>query len=150
MIKKNDTIAYLAAFSVLLLTCAPGAPREPINKSFFIGTWHSDNKCPENIKFSETHAQWLINYKVCLSDTIQDPSRYVDSIKYDAVQDSFLIADYKGWQASDSEIVFLDTFKMPGGTVGTLSVTLPINLLSDFQFNAENVSDTTKVLYTKQ
>lgn len=153
MVKKIGTIVCLAVFSALLLICAPGAPREPVNKSFFIGTWHSDNKCLENIGFFETNAEWQVNYRTCLSDTIQNPSQFVDSMTYDAVRDTFLIMDYKGWQASDSEIVFLDTFKLPNGSTITSRTACPIRIMSDFQFYAGNVSDTTdtaKVLYTKQ
>jgi hypothetical protein len=150
MLQNTISFTCLAAISALLITCEPGAPRDTVGKSFFIGTWHSDSKCLENIKFTDTHAEWQINYRTCISDTIKDPWRYVDSMTYDTVRDSFLIADYKGWRASDSAIVFLDTFKMPGGSVVTSSSTFSILIFSDFQFYAKTTADTLKVLYTKQ
>jgi hypothetical protein len=148
MINKIRDFACL--YALVVLTCAPGAPRDPIGKSFFIGTWHSANKCLEYIVFSDTDALWLVNYRSCLSDTIQDPSRYVDSITYDAVQDSFLVMDYKGWEASDTELVFLDTFKMPAGNYAATKTSFSIQMASAFQFNAKSAGDTTKVLFTKQ
>jgi hypothetical protein len=148
MLKKIRDFACLSV--LVVLTCDPGAPRDPTDKSFFIGTWHSSNKCMEYIVFSDTGAQWLVNYRACLSDTIKNPSRYVDSITYDAVQDSFLVMDYKGWQASDTELVFLDTVKMPGGNYAASKTSLHIQLWSSFQFYVKSAGDTSKVLFTKQ
>jgi hypothetical protein len=151
MIQNIFTTVCHAVFASLLLTCTPGAPREPVDKSFFIGTWHGDTKCLENIRFSETHAEWQINYRTCLSDTIQNPYQLVDSVTYDTVRDSFLIMDYKGWQASDSEIVFLDTFRLPTGSIVASRTACPISIASDFQFYIRNAAaDTAAVLYTKQ
>jgi hypothetical protein len=140
----------LAGAAALLLACAPGAPRERVGKSFFMGTWHSDYQCLENFKFADTSAEWQVNYRTCISDTIKDPFQFVDSIVYDTVRDSFLIMDFRGWEASDSEIVFYDTFKMPGGAVATSSSTLPITIWSHFQFYVDSAPNRPRTLYTKQ
>jgi hypothetical protein len=150
MPQNSITIACFTAAAALLLACEPGAPRDPVDNSYFIGTWHSQDKCLENIRFTDTRAEWQVNYRGCISDTIQDPFRYVDSMIYDTVRDSFLIMDYKGWLGSDSEIIFLDTFMTPGGNIVSSSSTLPITIQSGFQFYAENPADSSKTLYTKQ
>ena len=150
MFHKNIIVASLSWAAALLIACAPGAPRDKVGKPFFMGIWHSGNQCLENIKFTDTSAEWQVNYRTCISDTIRDPFQFVDSIVYDTVRDSFLIMDFKGWEASDSEIVFYDTFKMPGGTVATSSSTLPITIWSDFQFYVDSAPNRPRTLYTKQ
>jgi hypothetical protein len=150
MLQKIIAAAYPAIIPILLLACAPGAPRSPVGRSFFIGTWHSSSQCLETIMFSDVHAEWQINYRTCISDTIQDPFAYVDSIFYDTVRDSFLIMDFKGWEASDSEIVFFDTVRMPGGVLSASRSTLEIDLQSAYQFYAVNGTDSARTLYTKQ
>ncbi|MBN2189343.1 MAG: hypothetical protein JW699_07800 [Chitinispirillaceae bacterium] len=149
MLHKDIVAAFSAAAAVALITCEPGAPPDPIDRDYFIGTWYSSDKCVENLMFSDVHAEWQINYRTCIADTIQDPFRYVDSIVYDTVRDSFLIMDFKGWEASDSEIVFFDTVRMPGGAVATTTTTLQIDVWSSFQFYVESAEDSSRTLYVR-
>jgi hypothetical protein len=151
MLHKNVAAAMFAAAAVLLVTCqpGPGAPLDPIDRDYFIGAWHSSDQCVENLVFSDVHTEWQINYRTCIADTIQNPSRYVDSIAYDAVSDSFLIMDFKGWKASDSEIIFFDTVRMPGGAVATSATALQIDIWSSFQFYVVSAEDSSRTLYVR-